>query len=167
MFGNLILNSFLAGVGETKTLMKLSLVKMSVGIPLALILIPVYDIVGAILGLVFAEIPCLFLGLYWLQNHYHTKPDFKLSAKIFLAAAIAAIATYLFLNILLTADWMNLTIGGTMFLTIYIFMVPILGVINQKDTQTLRTMFSGLGLISKLINIPLNIAEKVAAFKNT
>ncbi|TRZ53933.1 MAG: hypothetical protein D4S01_00410, partial [Dehalococcoidia bacterium] len=83
-------------------------------------------------------------------------------AKIFLAAAIATIATYFSLNLLATAYWIKLAIGGTVFLAIYIITAPIIGAISQTDIQTLRTMFSGLGVISKLIDIPLTIAEKVA-----
>lgn len=166
LFGGLIVGSFLAGVGETKMLLKISLIKLSAGIPLAFILIPTYGVVGVILGPLFAGIPTLSVGLYWLWKHYNAKPDFKISAKIFLAAAIATIATYFSLNLLATAEWIKLVIGGTLFLTVYILTAPIIGAISQKDTQTLRTMFSGLGVISKIINIPLTLAEKVASLKN-
>jgi stage V sporulation protein B len=162
MIGGFILHSFLQGVGETKILLKLSLLKLSLGIPLAFILIPTYGIVGVILGTFFTEIPYQILGLQWLWKHYNTKPDFKISAKIFLAATIASITTYLSLNLLVTAEWIKLLIGGTLFLTVYILTAPIIGAINQKDVQTLRTMFSGLGIISRLINIPLGLAEKAA-----
>jgi stage V sporulation protein B len=163
LFGSLIVYSFLAGVGETKILLKLSLLNLSLGIPLAFILIPTYGIIGVILGTLFAGIPELFLSVYWLWKHYNAKPDFKVSAKIFLAAAIATMATYFSFNLLATADWIKLAIGGAIFLAIYIITAPIIGAISQKDIQTLRTMFSGLGVISKLINIPLTLAEKAAA----
>jgi len=166
LIGGLIMHSFLEGVGETKILLKLSLLKLSLGIPLAFILIPTYGIVGVILGTFFAEIPNQFLGLRWLWKHYNTKPEFKISAKIFLAAAIATIATYLSLNLLVTAEWIKLLIGGTLFLTVYILTAPIIGAISQKDIQTLRTMFSDLGVISKLINLPLALAEKAATLNN-
>ncbi len=166
LIGGFIVYSFLQGVGETKILLKLSILKLSLGIPLAFILIPTYGIVGVILGTFFADIPYQILGLHWLWRHYNAKPDFKISAKIFLAAAIATIATYLSLNLLVTAEWVKLLIGGTLFLTVYILTAPIIGAISQKDTQTLRTMFSGLGVISKLINIPLALAEKAATLNN-
>jgi stage V sporulation protein B len=166
LFGYLIISNFLAGVGETKILLKLSLLNLSLGIPLAFILIPTYSIVGVILGTLFATIPGMFLSLYWLWKHYNAKPDFKISAKIFLASTVAAIITYFPLNILGTTALIKLVIGGTIFLTVYILAAPIIGAISQKDTQTLRTMFSDLGVISKLINISLTIAEKVAALKN-
>jgi stage V sporulation protein B len=166
LFGYLITSSFLAGVGETKILLKLSLLQLSFGIPLAFILIPTYGITGVILGTLFYDVPGMFLGLYWLWKHYSVKPDFKVSAKIFLAAAIATLATYFSFNLFITTDWLKLAIGGTIFLTIYIITAPIIGAISHTDTQRLRIMFSGLGVISKLINIPLTISEKIAALKN-
>lgn len=165
LFGNLIVHSFLAGVGETKILLKLSLLTFSLGIPLAFILIPTYGITGVILGTLFAGIPSLFWAIYWLGKNYNAKPDFKISTKIFLAASIATIVTYLSYNLLATADWIKLAIGGTTFLIVYLLAAPIIGAINQKDIQTLRSMFSSLGVISKLINIPLTLAEKATALK--
>lgn len=165
LFGSFILDSFLSGIGETKILLKLSLIRLSLGIPLALTLISNYGIVGVILGSLFAGIPSLFFGLYWLWKKYNAKPDFKISAKIFLAAVIAALITYFLLNLLVTADWIKLVIGGSVFSTVYILVAPLIGAISQQDIKTLRTMFSGLRVISKIIDIPLSLAERVASFK--
>lgn len=162
LFGGLVKNSFLAGLGETKMLMKLKLLTLSFGIPLAFILIPTFGIVGVILGTLFAAIPSLFWGLYWIWKHYKVKADFKSSAKIFIASTIAAATTYISLIFLNTAEWIQLAIGGTIFLTAYILAAPIIGAITQTDINNLRTMLSGLGIITKIVNILLTIAEKAA-----
>lgn len=166
LFGDVVLDSFLVGVGETKVLLKLSLLNLVVGIPLAFILIPAYGIVGVILGSIFAGLPTLFIGVYWLWKHYDAKPDFKISAKIFSAAAIATMATYFLVNTLAVVPWLQLIIGAAFFLTVYIITAPLIGAIKKTDIQTLRSMFSGMGVMSKIINIPLNLAEKVATFVN-
>lgn len=163
LFGDLVRQSFLAGVGETKVLLKLSTLNLAVGIPLAFILIPPYGIVGVILGSILAGIPGMVLSLHWLWKHYDAKPNLKVSAKIFLAAVIATATSYLSLNLFATANLMKLAIGGTVFLVCYIITAPIIGAINQKDIETLRNMFSGIRVISKLMEIPLTIAEKAAA----
>jgi len=166
LFGYIITSSFLAGIGKTKIILKLSILQLSFGIPLAFILIPIYGITGVIFGTLLYDVPGMFFGLYWLWKHYSIKPDFKVSAKIFLAGAIATLATYFSLNLLATADWIKLAIGGTIFLFIYILAAPIIGAISQTDIQRLRTMFSGLGVVSKLIKILLTLAEKALALKN-
>ena len=160
-FGNLSMGSLLTGLGETKTLMKLSLLTLLFGLPLAFLLIPNLGIIGVILGTLLAGLPSMILGLHWTWKHYEAKVDFASSTRIFIASAIAAITTYLSLNFLNTTEWVRLTIGGTIFLGVYIFAAPILGAINQSDINNLRAMFSGLGPISKLMNIPLILGEKV------
>lgn len=104
----------------------------------------------------------MFWGLYWIWKHYRAKADFRSSAKILVASTIAALTAYLSTVILSTTNWIELIIGLIIFLTVYVFGAPIIGAVSQTDIITLRTMFSGLGFISKLINIPLTIAERIA-----
>jgi O-antigen/teichoic acid export membrane protein len=162
VFGNIIMSSLLIGLGETKMLMKLSLLTLSIGLTLAFLLIPTLGIVGVILASIFAALPSMFLGLHWIWKRYETKADFKYSTKIFVASAIAVVTTYASLNFLNIADLMELLTGGIIFLVAYVLAAPIIGAVNQSDINNLRAMFSGLGIISKLINVPLIIAEKIA-----
>jgi O-antigen/teichoic acid export membrane protein len=162
VFGSISMGSLLTGLGETKMLMKLSLLTMSIGLPLAFLLIPTLGITGVILGTIFAGLPSMFYGLHWIWKRYEVKADFKSSTKIFIASAIAAITTYSFQTFINAADWITLITGGIIFLATYILVAPIIGAMNQSDINNLRTMLSGLGIISKLINIPLALAERVA-----
>jgi O-antigen/teichoic acid export membrane protein len=164
LFGNLTWGILLTGMGETKTLLKLTLLTLALGAPLAFTLIPALGIVGVILTPLIAGIPSLVWGLYWIWKHYTVKADYKSSARILAASAIAAIITYLFLSFINTIEWIQLAIGGTVFLTAYILVAPIIGAITPTDINNLRSMFSGLGIISKLVNIPLTVSEK--AFEN-
>lgn len=161
VFGSISMSSLLTGLGETKMLMKLSLLTMSIGLPLAFLLIPTLGITGVILGTILAGLPSMFYGLHWIWKRYEVKADFKSSTKIFIASTIAAITTYSFLTFINTADWITLITGGIIFLAVYTLTVPTIGAINQSDINNLRTMLSGLGIISKLMNIPLTLAERV------
>ncbi len=161
IFGGLILGSLLAGLGETKTQMKLSLIHLTFGIPLAFLLIPSMGIVGLILASITAGIPGTFLGLYWVWKRYKTKTDIKASAKILTASAIASAAAFLAINLITCADWIELAVGGAAFLATYLITAPAIGAINQLDINNLKTMFSGLGAVSKTLNIPLNAMEKL------
>jgi O-antigen/teichoic acid export membrane protein len=160
--GSLSVNSLLTGLGETKVLMKQSVLSLILGVPLAVLLIPTFGILGVLIGGLLFGIPSLLWGLYWVWKHYKVKVDLKSSTRIFVASAIAAIAAYLLLNFLATAEWIRLLAGGIIFLGAYIFAAPITGAVNQTDINNLRAMFSGLGIISRLMNIPLILAEKIA-----
>jgi O-antigen/teichoic acid export membrane protein len=141
--------------------MKQSVLNLILGIPLAFLLIPRFGIVGLIAGTLVGGSPGLFWGLHWIWKHYKVKVDFKSSIRIFVASAIAAITTYLLLNFLAAVEWIRLIIGGIIFLGVYIVATPMTGAVNQTDINNLRAMFSGLGIISKLMNVPLFVIAKI------
>jgi O-antigen/teichoic acid export membrane protein len=149
-------------LGHTKMMMKLSTLTLLIGVPLAFLLIPQLGVIGLIIVTLVAGLPSMFIGLHWIWKRYGTKADFNASARIFLASAIAAGATYLFLNILTAASWMLLISGAVLFIAIYIVAAPLIGAITQTDITNLRAMFSSLGIVSKVLEIPLRILQKFA-----
>jgi O-antigen/teichoic acid export membrane protein len=160
--GNLSLGSFLTGLGETKVLMKQAVLTVLIGLPLGFLLIPPFGILGIILGSLVAGVPSMIWGLHWVWKHYEAKAEFQSSAKIFTASALAAIASFLTTNFLHTAAWIQLVLGLAVFLVIYVLGAPLIGAIRQSDIDALRNMSSGLGIVSKIANIPLRAAEKAA-----
>ncbi|MEM2522657.1 MAG: oligosaccharide flippase family protein [Candidatus Bathyarchaeia archaeon] len=161
IFGRLSLGNLLAGVGETKTQMKLSLTTLTFGVPLAFVLIPFAGIVGLITTSIVAGLPSLFLGLRWIWKRYKVKVDIKSSAKILAASLTAAVTTLMATNLMLCADWAKLTVGGAIFIITYIVAAPILGAIEKADMANLKALFSGLGIISKMLSVPLHAMEVV------
>lgn len=162
LFGGLILGSLLTGLGETETQLKLSVITLALGIPLAFTLIPSMGIFGLILTGIVTGISSTSIGLYWVWKHYKTKADIKSSAKILLASLTATATAFLITNIIVFAEWIELAVGGLAFLIAYLAVAPTIGAINQTDINNLKTMFSGLGAVSKLLNIPLATMEKLA-----
>jgi O-antigen/teichoic acid export membrane protein len=163
IFGSLSLGSILAGLGETKTQMKLTLITLTLGMPLAFALIPTMGIVGLILTSIIAGIPSLFIGLCWVWKRYKIKVDMKSSVRILASSTVATAATFLTINFITFADWIKLAAGGLIFLATYLTTAPLIGAIKQSDIANLKVMFSELGLISKLFNIPLSAMEKLSS----
>jgi O-antigen/teichoic acid export membrane protein len=160
IFGSFCLSSLLTALGETKMIMKLYLLQLAIGIPIAFLLIPQFGILGVILGSLTAGLPGWFIALYWVWKRYGIKVEFQTSGKIFLASSIAAIVTFLFQSVFAAAPWMVLTTGLMIFLAIYLIALPLLSTINQTDVDNLRAIFSGLGIVSKLLEILLRLVEK-------
>jgi stage V sporulation protein B len=169
VLGSLSTGGFLSGLGETGTLMKQSAITVAVGIPLGLFLIPTLSafspslgITGFIVAGVLAGVPSMLWVLYWIWKHYGAKADFRSSAKILAASAIAALAAYLSTSFLHVADWMKLMVGLVVFLTVYVLGAPMVGAVSLADLSTLRIMFSGMGIVSRIFDVPLKVAEKIA-----
>ncbi len=153
----------LSGVGKTGVLMEQSIMTIVVGIPLGLIMIRSFGIVGLIVAYTLATVPSTSWILYWIWKHYDAKADFQSSAKILAASAIAAVVAYSPTALLSTANWIKLIIGLVLFLTVYVVGAPMIGAVTLTDITNLRIMFSGLGVFSRIIGLPLKIAEKVAS----
>jgi O-antigen/teichoic acid export membrane protein len=161
LFGWRSMGSLLPAVGETKLLMKLSVLTLIISVPLAFLLVPSLGIIGIIIGTPAAALPSTFIGLYLIWKHYGTKADFGASAKILLASVLATLAVYLFFSFFSAAYWVLLVVGSILFLAVYLISVPLVGAISQTDVNSLRAMFSGLGIISRLLEIPLKIIERL------
>jgi O-antigen/teichoic acid export membrane protein len=165
VLGNLSTGSFLLGLGETGMLMKQSMITVAIGIPLGLLLIPNFGITGLIIASLLAGVPSMFWVLIWIWKHYEARADFKSSAKIFAASTIAAFFAYLPTISLGTANWTKLVIGLAIFLTSYVLAAPLVGAVTLTDINNLRTMFSGMGAVSRIIDLPLKVAEKAVQIK--
>jgi O-antigen/teichoic acid export membrane protein len=161
------MGSLLSAMGETRLLMKMALLSLIIGIPVAFLMVPSLGIIGIIIGLQVAALPSTFIGLYLIWKRYGTKADFGASAKILLASTLATVTVYLFLIFFTAAYWVLLVAGSIIFLAVYLISAPLVGAINQSDVNNLRTMFSSLVTISRPLEIPLKIIEKLIKTRNS
>lgn len=160
ILGSLSVGGFLYAFGETRLVLKTNIISLALGVSLALVLIPSLGIPGMIIGSLFTGVPSLLIGLYFVRKKYGAKIDLPASAKILASSAIAATAVYIFLNVFATVYWLKLVSGAILFLAIFLIAVPLFGGINQVDIANLRVLLSGLGTVSRILEIPLTIMEK-------
>ena len=165
LFGNLSLNPFFSAVGETRLLLKLNIVSLVIGVPAGLVLVPKFGIVGVIIGPLLAGIPSLIIGLYLVRKRYEIAIDLKASLKILIAAIVAVAPTYLILNFLSASDIVRLVSGFLVFLFVFVVAAPLVGAILLEDIDVFRAMFSGLGALSIILEIPFILMEKVLALR--
>ncbi len=171
LVGNISLGTFQTGIGKTKQVMKQSILSLVVGLPLAYLLVTYFysiggasfAVIGGILGALIATTPNVAWGLYWSWKNYKVKADFGASAKIFASSALASVAAFLFISFFsLRIPFGIILVGGfIVFLVVYLVAAPLLGAVNQMDIDNFRTMFSGLGVVSKVLNLPLMFMRKM------
>ena len=162
LIGSLSAGGLLTGLGQTRIPMYQSIATIIIGIPVGFFLIPMFGVPGFILAGIVSGIPSMAWGLFWIWKHYKAKADFKSSVKILAASAIAALAAYLPTILLDTANWIKLVVALAIFLVVYVLDAPLIGAVTQADINNLRIMFSSLGFLSKIIDIPLRVAERAA-----
>jgi O-antigen/teichoic acid export membrane protein len=162
MFGSYSLNSFLNATGNTRLLMKLNIVTLCIGVPISLVAIPNFGIIGLIAASVVSGLPSVFIGLYWIWKHYGVKANLQCSGRILAASAISGTVAYLSITTINGADWLRLAVGAVLFLFTYLALIPVIGALNQSDINNLRAMSSNLGVVSRIIRITLSFMEKTA-----
>jgi stage V sporulation protein B len=160
-FGTLSNNSLLMAMGKTRVLLTLSGLTLVIAAPLSFVMIPLFGIPGLMFVSIVASLPSWFIGLNWTWKHYGVKADFSASMKIIFASAIAAFSTFVLLSFLNSAQWIRLVSGFGVFISVYLVATPILGGINQSDTNNLRVMFSGLGPFSRLLGFLLGLVDSI------
>lgn len=167
LFGWRSMGQFLPAMGETKLVMYINLLSLLISIPLAFLLVPKLGIIGIIVGVPASALVSTFLGLYIEWKRYGVKADLHSSAKILLATAFATAATYLFLTFFTAHYWELFVAGAILFLVVYLISAPLVGAINQADLDILRAMFSSLGIVSKVLEIPFKTIEKILKMRKS
>jgi O-antigen/teichoic acid export membrane protein len=168
LFGNVSLATFQTGIGETRQIMKQSLLSLVISIPFSYFIITylagfgeVYAVIGGILAIMVSTIPGMVWGLIWLWKNYHVRADFKNSGKIFAASAISSVAAGVSLFVI-NAPWVVLlVISALIFVVAYLISAPLIGAVNRVDLDNLKLMCSGLGIVSKILDIPLVFMRKI------
>jgi stage V sporulation protein B len=172
LVGNISVGTFQTGIGKTKQVMKQSFLSLAIGLPLSYLLVAYfysiggssYAVVGGILGALIATTPNVAWGLYWSWKNYKVKADFIVSAKILVSSVLASLAAFLFISFFnLQLPFGIILVGGfAVFLLVYLVAAPLLGAVNQMDIDNFRTMFSSLGVVSKVLNAFLLFMRKLA-----
>jgi O-antigen/teichoic acid export membrane protein len=174
LVGNVSLATFQSGIGQTKQIMKQSVLTLAFGLPLAYFSVAYFyslgsnaqasatlAVVGGLIGALIASMPGMIWGIVWSWKNYHVKADFGVSAKIFVAALIASATAFLLISFLVLPWWITLAVGFAVFVLVYLSAAPLLGAVNRVDIENFRAMFSGLGVVSKIINFPLMFMSKM------
>ncbi|MCL1970986.1 MAG: oligosaccharide flippase family protein [Candidatus Bathyarchaeota archaeon] len=171
LFGSVSLSAFQTGIGKTKQIMKQSLLSIAISVPFAYAIITYFGVfsagneslvvIGGIIAIMVSTIPGLVWGLIWAWKNYRVKADFKNSSKIFAASLLASTATYAATSILNAPYVILLITGAIIFLLVYLTCMPLIGAVNRADIENLKIMTSGLGIISKIVAIPLIIMQKI------
>jgi O-antigen/teichoic acid export membrane protein len=165
VFGSLSILNLLNGLGKTRVTLKLTMVNLTTGFPVGLLLIPSFGVLGMITATLAAGMADLAVGLWWIRKHYTLTIDLIAALKILLSSAIAAATTYLSVFLLSLPSWVELSIGGIIFLVTYVTISPLIGSLTKTETQNLKRMLSGFGFISKILMIPLNYLEKLSSLE--
>ncbi len=159
-FGQYSITTLLNGQGETKKSMILGLANAALILPLALILIPRFQIVGLIISLIVSVSPSLIIGSWWVKKLYNVSINWNQAWRILTCSLVTGMLTFATIRYFALSNLLGLAIGFLVFSSSFIILAPLMGVINLDDISNLRAVFSETGRISTVLEIPLRISSK-------
>jgi len=159
--GRLTIDSLINGQGRTDVTLKLTLIMLSVGVPLGLLLIPQYGIIGLITTSLVSMVPSLAVGLWWVRREFGVSVDVASGVKIYISSGVAGLVTYL-LNIYTSFTyWVSLAAGGAIFLLAYLIMILLVKAVDENDIENMSDISLGLGPLHKVINPILEMVKRL------
>ena len=159
--GNITVGNFLNGQGKTRVTFLRNLLNLGIGVPLSVILIPRFGIVGLLLTMIIVPKPGFFFALWWIRKNFGFTINWDSSAKIYVSAGLASFLAYYLLAATNFRDWVDLLLGGGLFIMTYSLLVPLIGALERVDIQNLRNIMSALGPIAPLFNLFLALVERL------
>lgn len=165
--GNITVGNFLNGQGKTRITFLHNLINLCIGVPLSIILIRSYGIVGLLLTMIIATKPGFLYALWWIKKNFGFTFNLSSSAKIYVSAGIASLLTHYLLTTTNFGDWVDLLLGGVLFILTYSLLLTLTGALERVDIQNLRNIMSVLGPLAPLFNLFLDLFERLTREKES
>ncbi len=160
-FGNLSLRALLNGQGQTGFVLKIGLVTGLICFPLGYASIMAFGVSGLILTAIVAQVPTMFMGLFFVKQTYGFTVDFVSSVRILLSSAIAGVVTFFVISALPFAAWIRLLLGLGLFAVVVVPALLLTRSVNRFDIVNLKQMVDGLGALGGIVNKVLNLLERL------
>jgi len=161
LFGDLSTNNLINSQGQTKFVLKLTLLTAAIGFPLGSMLISQFGVIGLIFISLIDGLPSVFISLYWIRNRYNLTVDWRSSARILFSSAITAIITYIIVAQIDFHSSIRLLLGVVVFFLILAPCMLLTRAITVPDINNLRNIASGLGALRSPILLILKTLEKL------
>ncbi len=143
--GSLSVNSLFNGVGETHQSLNMNIFTLLVGVPMALLLIPCWGVVGLLVTMLVAPRVGLFYGLWWIRREFGFSVETRSSVMIYFSAFTAFLAGFAVMNLVRLSNWAMLLVVGLVFAAVYLFLLPLSGALTAFDLREFESMSGGLG----------------------
>lgn len=141
--GSVVLGSFLNGVAETGTVVKMSFLALVVYLPLGPAFAWLWGAYGILVAYVLSSAVSTVYGIRQTSIKYNARPDLRASAGVLIAALAAAVPSITLIQLHLTETGVvNLAAGGFLYVLAYLTLAPVLGAVDKFDIMNLRTILS-------------------------
>ena len=156
--GNVATGNLLNGQGETHINLRVTIITLFTGSPLALFLIPNHGIIGVILTMLIAPLPGYAYSLHWVKRNLGLSLDWGSSGRIYLSVIPSTLLTLLFVGTQSNL-WVELFGGAVIFASLFLVMIKALRVLDHTDYEMFRAIVGDTGVLALLVNRLIDLIE--------
>ena len=164
--GSNAIPALLNSQGKTKVNFISNLLYFSLALPLSLVLIPKFGVIGLLSITILASKPSLIYLILWVRRNFGFTIEWRSSSKIFISSSLAFLIVYMILRIFPIPDILSLVIGIGVFLLAYSVLLPLMRAIESKDIQNLKGIIGSLGPLAPLSNTYFKFLSKLIRTSN-
>jgi O-antigen/teichoic acid export membrane protein len=171
-----MINYFLIGLGsqttnrllnsqkETKITFRRTIINLTLGLPLGILLIPRYGVVGLILTQMIAPMIGLIYSLWWVRNNYMISLDYNTILKTFISTSVGFICCLTLISLISINPWIEVFMGGSILMITYLTSILLTGALTKKNLQDIHSLLKKYEILSPLINPVFEILAKLARY---
>jgi O-antigen/teichoic acid export membrane protein len=141
-FGNTVSGGLLNSQKKTEITFRTILIYLFLGVPMGLLLIPRYGILGFQATIILAPKLGLIYGLWWIRKNWGLKIDILSTFKIFASTFLAFIGCYLVLEIVVTNPLIEILLGGVILALIYFLSILKTGALTKQNLHDIYNMIN-------------------------
>jgi O-antigen/teichoic acid export membrane protein len=158
----LVIDNFLSGIADTRTVLKMGVVMLAVYLPLGPVLAWLWGPFGLLIAYILSIATWTVYGLRQTSVKHDARPDLRASGRVLLAALGAAVPTLGLIQLDgAGVGIVNLVVGGLLYLGVYLTLAPILGAVEKQDILNLRTLLGGTRIVAVLVNPVFDYESKL------
>jgi O-antigen/teichoic acid export membrane protein len=149
----LVVGTFLNGVAETGTVVRMSVLTLAVYLPLGPALAWFWGPNGLLVAYILANATSTIYGVRQMSVKFDVRPDLKAGGRILLAALGAAAPTIALIQLdRMGVGALNLIVGALLYLLVYLTLAPVLRAVEEQDILNLRTLLRSTRMVARLLN---------------
>ena len=139
-FGSTVTNTLLNSQKQNKIILRWRLFYLATGIPLGVLLIPRYGILGFQATTIIAPNVGILYAIWWTRKNLHIKLDVGNTLKILVSTIIGYISCQTVLSLVDLNPWFELILGGTTLAITYMITIMLTGALSAKNINDIKTI---------------------------
>jgi O-antigen/teichoic acid export membrane protein len=159
--GGSALNSLISAMGDSRTILVSTVFNCIVGTFLALLLVPVYGIIGMLITMLISPRVAWLYQIYWAKKMLGYTIDWVGTVKIYTIALTAFAFSYIIVRGFSLMGWIAIVVGGLCYLLVYVPGLPLSGALRREDFSILHIMVSSFGPIAPFAKYFLDLMGKL------